>query len=199
MGAPNAADAPERLAWEDMKKLINPSAYQLQKSTALQTLGSLYANQAESLAARISLANDLSKTLQAAGLKLPADLAVKDAPAQLKEVRENAGKAFADAADLESTVIEAPLATDSQKAAARVAKILTLYAWSNELAAAGNANEAKKHHAEAVEMVKGAVADNVTLPALPPDIAPAPKVAAAPTSAPSKAPAPAPTATPAAQ
>jgi hypothetical protein len=184
-----ASDAPERTAWEDMKALVNPSAYQLQKCLALQTLGSLYAAQADSLAARIRLADTLGKTLQAANLKLPESLAVKDGPAQLKELVEKTNATYNDASELESTVLDAPLATESQKSAARVAKILTLYAWGNAQAAAGNTNEAKKLRAESLEMVKGAVADNVTLPALPPEIAPAPKiVSTTPTTAPAATP-----------
>ncbi|HZZ44564.1 MAG TPA: hypothetical protein VFE58_16630 [Tepidisphaeraceae bacterium] len=178
MGATSNADAPERLAWEDMKKLINPSTYQLLKSNALQTLGSLYGSNADAIAARVRLAGHLTKALQPAGLKLPADLTVKDGQADLKQGIEETNKIYSEASDLEDNVIAAPLATESQKAAARVEKILTYYAWGNAMAAAGNMNDARKHHAEAVEQVKGAVADGVTIPALPPDIAPAPKVSA---------------------
>lgn len=180
LSAPGAAEAPQHVAWEDLKKLVNPVAYQLQKSVALQTLGSLYASHAQTLADRIHLASSLSKALHAAELKLPADLAVKDGAAQLKEAHENTDKTFSAASDMQDNVLDAPLGTDSQKASARVAKILTLYAWGDAQAFAGNMAEARKHRLASIELVKAAVADNVTLPALPPEIAPAPKVTMTP-------------------
>jgi hypothetical protein len=190
---------PQAAAWKALTATVNPADDRLQQATAEHTLATLLTDHAALLYSRARLASALGPILQAAKITPPADLpAEADLKAQADSARENASAAFKSADDLLAALIEnSAYATAEQKNQATVARLLSLYSASQLAALAGDEKQAKSQLQQALALRDAAVRDNISLPALPPDLAPAPTPAAPATPAPAGGAAPAPAATPA--
>lgn len=192
---------PERKAWEQMRTAINPSAFQLQQSAAHRTLASLFASQAAEYDLRIMLRNSLGETLQVAGLTLPPALQATNLERDREVAIKEASDAYGKANELLDNVAEGQR-DESLAGAAQVARILTLYGWSQLSRQTNDEKAADEHLQLAIQHRNSALEQNVRLPVMPSGLGPppAPATPEAPATAPAAdAPATAPSADPAAE
>jgi uncharacterized coiled-coil DUF342 family protein len=200
MEDPAFRDRPERKAWEQMRTAINPPAFQLQQSAAQRTLARLYASQAAEYDLRIMLRNSLGETLQVAGLALPPALQAANLERDRELAIKEASEAYAKANELLDNVAEGQR-DESLAGAAQVARILTLYGWSQLERQANDQKSAEEHLQLAIQHRNSALEQNMRLPTMPAGLGapPAPVAPESPATAPAgDAPATAP-ATPAAE
>jgi hypothetical protein len=175
-------DVPEKAAWDQLKRVYDPTNFRFSAGVSLQTLGTLYADELASLKQLADVKNLAMTTLAQANLAVPASLDSAHFDSLINQASDAGQQAFAKADNLFEDASNAPLATAEQKNAARVARALELYAWY-QLDQLTGSDQAAAHLSAAHDAVKEAVANNATLPILPSQIEP---VAAAPTTAPAR-------------
>jgi chromosome segregation ATPase len=115
--------SPEKKAWEQLRAIYHLNNFKLYEAEAGNTLGTLYTSQAQQQDERAKLVAAISKTLQEAGIAMPASLA---APADGKAL-DAAMKAYADAAAKFQGVYEGGGAPKDVQQAARIARMFSLY------------------------------------------------------------------------
>lgn len=171
-------------------KGLIPAVYRVEEGVARQAIGDLYARRAMALAAKERIVKVIDSTLKMSDLKAPASLSAGGTAADAEKKAVEAYEAASKALDQASSGIQGGDAVSNQRRnAANSAELFLNYAWSQLLTATGDEKGAK----EKLDAAKGfrdtLVNDNAPLPALPSDLAVAPKAmapdaGAAPTSAP---------------
>ena len=194
-------DRADRLAWTVQRDVIDPGQYRYDRGTALLARANFYAAAAAEAKTVADLATAVKGPVSAAGLTVPPSLddAGGDAAGAAKKSRDEAVAGFTESVAAFGKVGEGDASQDVKRAAG-LAKALAEYGWSAVLAAAGDANGAAGHLAEARSAKETAVANGAMLPTILPAALATPVAApAAPAGTPPTATPPAdPQATPAA-
>jgi hypothetical protein len=172
---PSYKGSPEAAAWSQLTDLLNPSDFELEQAGIQTRLARVYATQAIGTALRGQTRDDLEKTLSAAKLELPKELADLPPTSSAADLRKKADDAFTASETLLNKVAEAPggrgQAALAQKAA-QTARILEAYSRAQYQARTGNATGAKTNMDFAVARVSELKTNPDALPGyLPPDLA----------------------------
>lgn len=140
--------APERKAWDQLRALYHLNVFKLLEGEAHTTLGTLYSNQAAQQDARAKLVASISKTLQEAGVAMPAALSAADE----SKATEAAGKAYTTAGEKFVEVYEGSGTPKDVQQAARLFRIFTAYGQylNGDKAKLGDAKSAYKSYQESL-------------------------------------------------
>lgn len=120
---PKFSDAPEVKAWTGIRSAYNLNAFKLLEAEAENALGNIHSDAAAQMTEQQKLATGISKTLQEAGITLPATLNAGDAKAEL----DAAGKAYAGAAEKFDSVYNVGTNPKDMKETAQYSRIFSLY------------------------------------------------------------------------
>jgi hypothetical protein len=126
----------------------------------------LHASQAAEFDLRITLRNSLAPVLEAAGLTMPQALLAANLEREREQALKLASEAYAEANRLLDNVAEGQR-DESLAGAAQVARILTLYGWSQLERQANDERAAEEHLRLAMDYRKAALEQNMKLPPLP--------------------------------
>jgi hypothetical protein len=140
--------APERKAWDQLRALYHLNVFKLLEAEAHTTLGTLYSNQAAQQAARAKLVASISKTLQEAGVAMPAALSAPDE----SKATEAAAAAYTTAGEKFIQVYEGSGTPKDVQQAARLFSIFTAYGQylNGNKEKLGDAKKAYKNYQEAL-------------------------------------------------
>ncbi len=174
---------PELNSWKTMRDVMDPAVFRLQQSAAQRTLAGILASHAQELHMRIDLRNALTPILQSAGLPLPDQLAANNADQDRKTALTEANAAYEAANGLLENITEGQAQADV-KSAASVARMLTLYAWSELNRAGGDEKSAEEHLELARQVRNAAIEANIVLPTLPAGLSPKSSGPTSPSTAP---------------
>lgn len=187
----------EYAAWQSILSIYNPAAFKFDEAGAQQLLATSHSSRARNLAARLQLKQMLAPIVAQVGRlqnpdspgTLPRELDDNTLETQLATEREAALNAYQSADNLLVDVVQGPSLPGSssgqdRQAAARVARIFTLYGWAQLLRESGQDEEARQHIAAAMIARDQAREAGTSLPALPPELAIAAETTPAPTTNP---------------
>ena len=140
--------SPERKAWDQLRSIYHLNIFRLLEAEAHTTLGTLYSNQAAQQDARAKLVASISKTLQEAGVAMPAALSAPDD----SKATEAAAKAYTTAGEKFVQVYEGSGTPKDVQQAARLFKIFTSYGQylNGDKAKLGDAKAAYKSYQESL-------------------------------------------------
>jgi chromosome segregation ATPase len=124
-------EGPQRDAWRPVELVHNPMLYRLRQAYAEQALAALHAGRVSSLQARVDLVERLGPVLEESGLALPPALRNGQLRQRLQELRAQANEAYEQTDTRLEDVINAPVASQELRDAARVSRIFALYGWSH--------------------------------------------------------------------
>jgi hypothetical protein len=184
-------------AWKIARNALSPGLYQLEQAEASRQLAELHSRHAAVLEARLHAAQAAQASLPAAGATVPPEL-TNGTVEKMQTALKEADAAFKAADELLETVRTGSAQLDADRAAAsaaRVSRIFGLYRWSILSADLGDNDAARAHMDNARNLVADAIASNVRLPPLPPELqkivddAPKPGADAPPTTEPGTQPA----------
>lgn len=162
-----------RVAFQTASDVNSTSQYRMQLASANSTMANLYVARGAELMARKQVADLVTPILSAGGLSLPEAISTGDADAKIKESFELADKFFDSASSMLENVATGRAQSEIDKTAvnaAKVDRIVILYARSQACTLAGNDAKAKEYDAMARQAVKAAHGDGVRLPSLPGDL-----------------------------
>jgi len=205
MNEPNMRESAQHEAWQGMVDVHNPSDIKLATALVDLRLARLYSDWATTTASRALAAKLLDGALSAASLTAPSTIKAGSLDDELGEAKKKAEAAFDDADQLLDDAQKAPstgpLAKTAQ-AEAQAVQLVELYSHAKFSDAMGDKKGAQDYLSRSRQVRDDAIAANVPLATLPPELAPAVATGAAaaaeahPATAGSVAPA-APTAPPA--
>jgi hypothetical protein len=191
IGDPKNEGRSEIKSWTTMRDVMHPATFRLHQAAALRTLASLQGSEATEHTMRIELRNLLVPILEAAGLQMPDALQAPNLERDREQTLTAANEAYKEADELLQNITEGQAQPEVQNAA-YVARILTLYGWSQLNRANGDERGAQERLELAREIKNAATERQIALPALPEGLGGAPATAPAaadPATAPATAPA----------
>jgi hypothetical protein len=197
MNEPNMREAAQREAWQGMIDVLNPSDMKLSMALIDLRLARLYSDWANTTANRALSARLLDGALSPASLTPPDSLKAGSLNDELADAKKKAEAAFTDADDLLTDVQKSPGSGPLAKSAqtqAQAVQLAELYSHAKFADAMGDAKTAKDYMSRSKQVRDDALAANVQLAALPPELAPAVAASPAPATHPAAA---APSTTPA--
>jgi len=192
---PKNEKAPEAVAWNAALATIDPVLYKTQQAVALQTVGSVYAGRASTLATAERLSKALDATYKPAGLTVPAEFA-NVLPDPTTKARADAEEAYKAGGEILAGIVESsPKTSPGRMASVKVERALGLFGRSQLAMATGDSTGAASLMSEAASITSQiSEVPLSSLPELPAAIKPKPAPVEAPAPAPAPAVAPAPAA-----
>lgn len=181
---------PQKAAWDQMQKVIDPMQYRLEQAGAQRAIGALANSDAAGIASRISLANSLQQALGGTELSVPTGIVDTSSSEAYKSALGMADLAFKEADALLEGINEG-LALESIKNDALIGRALTNYGWAQVARQLNDKASADKRIALAKEfrdLVAEKLADKQgALPAMPAELGAAKKKVVAPVEDPAAA------------
>lgn len=177
---------PQKAAWDQMQKVIDPMQYRLEQAGAQRAIGALANSDAAGIASRISLANSLQQALGGTELSVPTGIVDTSSSEAYKSALGMADLAFKEADALLEGINEG-LALASIKNDALIGRALTNYGWAQVARQLNDKASADKRIAAAVEYRNLAAEKTAMLPAMPAELGAPPKKVAPPEGSPEEA------------
>jgi hypothetical protein len=186
---PKNSSRPEQNSWKAIRDVMHPATFRLHQAAAKRTLAAILGTEAMELTMRMDLRNLLQPILEAAGLTVPDELQAPNVEREREQRLTDANAAYKEADELLQNITEGQATQDVQNAS-YVARILTLYGWSQLNRQSGDTQGAQERLELAQQVKSTAVERQIALPALPEGLggaAPATAAATAPATAPADA------------
>ena len=187
---PKNSSRPEQTSWKALRDVMHPASFRMHQADAKRTLAGILGTEAMELTLRMDLRNLLQPILEAAGLTVPDELQATNVEREREQRLTDANASYKEADELLQNITEGQ-AQESVQNAAYVARLLTLYAWSQLNRQSGDTQGAQERLELAQQVKNTLVERQIPLPALPEALGGA-HPATAPATAPAETPATAP-------